>query len=81
MHLGRSEKAESQEADLDLRQQKHQEPEIENSEGDEKSLTLHDLPPLVLRLIDLIREHDGRQGPVFGHLNLSDSRSLTTEFV
>jgi hypothetical protein len=46
IHLDRSgKKAEPQEAHLDLRQQKHQESEIENAKGDKKSLNRHDLPP------------------------------------
>jgi hypothetical protein len=44
IHLDRSgKKAESQKAHLYLRQQKHQEPEIENGEGDKKPLSFHGL--------------------------------------
>src|SRR5262245_16406475 len=46
IHLDRSgKKAKSQEAHLDLRQQKHQEAKIENRQGRKKSLNLHDLSP------------------------------------
>jgi len=45
VHLDRSEKSESQDTHLDMRQQKHQQGEIENGESEKKSLELHDLPP------------------------------------
>src|SRR5882724_12439541 len=46
VHLDRSEqKAESQEAHLDLRQKKHQKHKIENRENDEKPLKRHNPPP------------------------------------